>query len=116
MTKILIIDDDPEMRAIYSEFLREDYPQILQAGNGKIGIELMENHKVDLVITDMLMPEQDGLNTILEIRHNYPNVKIIAISGKEDALTRAKFFGADRILSKPIDPRKLSQSITDLGF
>lgn len=116
MTNILLIDDDQEMRSLYYEILREDYPNIYQASNGKIGVDLLENHTIDLIITDMIMPEQDGLNTILEIKHMYPNIKIIAISGMNDALSRAKFFGADKILSKPLDPKKLSEAINELGL
>jgi YesN/AraC family two-component response regulator len=91
----------------------------LEAANGKIGMHLQRENLVDLVITDLSMPEKDGIETIRELRRDFPDVKIIAISGGGRAgadgyLSVAKTIGANRTLSKPFDLKKLLDAVAEL--
>ena len=108
MTDVLIIDDDPMIRNMLSQFFEIEGYEVRKASNGKEGLELNREHPADLIVTDMIMPEMDGLETIMAIRRENPDAKIIAISGggrnsPEDYLVLANHFGADRIFNKPVD-------------
>jgi len=81
MARILIIDDEPQLLDMLGQtFEREGY-DIVKASNGKEGIKLYRENPVDLIITDIIMPEKEGIETIFELRKDFPDLKIIAISG-----------------------------------
>ncbi|MBN2011211.1 response regulator [candidate division KSB1 bacterium] len=117
--RILVIDDDMEIRDMITSLLeRADY-DVIAAENGKEGMKQFSSKPTDLVITDIVMPEKEGIETIQELRGKYPNVKIIAISGggrisANDWLKLAQAFGADIILSKPFRPNELLEAISSL--
>ncbi len=79
--KILIIDDDDVFRGMLQEMLTRAGYKVVAADNGKSGVALYRKDPADLVITDILMPQQEGMATILELHEDYPEVKIIVISG-----------------------------------
>lgn len=118
--RILVIDDDREVRNTICENLRECGYEVLDAGNGAIGLELIEKIGLpDMVITDIIMPEKEGLEIIMEIRKKHPNVRVIAISGGArtqvgDFLEMAKKLGADASFPKPIDMDMLEETIKKL--
>lgn len=92
---------------------------VLEAPDGIEGIKLFRENAVDLIITDIIMFEKDGVVTIMEVRKDSPNVKIIAISGganigPEVYLQLADTVGADRALTKPIDRKELLHTIDEL--
>lgn len=106
MGTILVIDDDPAIRNL----LRTGYEtlgyDVQEAPDGKTGIKLFQENPADLVVTDILLPEKDGLEIIRWLQHEHPRVKIIAISGKGsggnlDFLPEAQMFGAIYTLAKP---------------
>lgn len=107
MKRILIVDDEESIRSLLQEiFSREGYETLL-APNGKKAMELFKAHTVDLVITDIVMPEKEGLETIREIRAEDPDIPVIAMSGggqiqPDRYLQVAQMFGADEIVEKPI--------------
>jgi len=105
---ILIIDDDDDLRSMLEEQL-SFVPgiHIFEAKNGISGMDILSQSKVDLLMTDLLMPHQDGIDTILEVKKMYPRMKIIAISGSQDGLNKAKVFGADKVFSKPFDVEEI---------
>ena len=119
MERILIIDDDAQvLDVIHLALAREGY-EVLKASNGKEGIKLHRKNPVDLVITDLIMPEKDGIETILELTAEFPEVKIIAISGgghigPEDYLLMANMFGAKRTLAKPIERNDLVKAVKEV--
>lgn len=117
--KILIIDDDELIRLTLKNTLKKIECTVLEAENGNTGIALFKLEKPDLVITDMLMPDKEGLETISEIRAVNPNAKIIAMSGGGSSknmafLQLAQKMGASRIMSKPIKPDDLLNAIKSL--
>jgi DNA-binding response OmpR family regulator len=106
-TRILVIDDDNLVRAALTDMLETAGFQVVTASNGRLGIELLETTSVDAIVTDILMPEQEGLETIREARRLYPSMRILAISGggatggETQLLKFAESFGADQTLQKP---------------
>jgi CheY-like chemotaxis protein len=119
MTQILVIDDDDLIRGLLRSVLEKAGYQVLEAPDGNVGIEIFREQSADLIITDILMPEKEGLETIMEIKRESPDVKIIAISGGAKCgpftyLKLAERFGAERVFSKPLEMRQLLQAIREL--
>lgn len=107
MANILIVDDDPTIQLIAGELLRSEGHAVVNAGDGVEALKALVAIPADLVVLDMLMPNMDGLETIIEMRKSHPGVKILAISsggpmGPTDLLRTAKLFGADDTLVKPL--------------
>ena len=103
---ILVVDDEPGIRELLCMMLESAGNTVYSAKDGNDASQVMASTPVDVVITDLLMPECDGLEFITEIRKNFPNVRIIAMSGgghiaRESYLRIAKNFGAHFILEKP---------------
>ena len=104
MARILVIDDDPDMRAMLEQILKSAGHEVILAADGREGVERHCTSPADLVITDLFMPKQEGLETIREFRTRFPEVAIIAMSGKDAAVTMlsiAQKFGAVAVLHKP---------------
>lgn len=119
MPRILIIDDDLEILEVFREILQHEGYDVLAASDGRQGINLCRKEQVDLVITDIVMPEKEGLETIVELRRDLPHVKIIAMSGggqigAEEYLPLAEKLGAQCTLDKPFTPMKLLEAIGEL--
>lgn len=119
MARILVIDDDEQvLDMLYESLTREGY-DVLRASNGEQGLRLYREGHVDLIITDLIMPEKEGIETIIELRQDFPDVKIIAISGggrtgTKDYLHMAKIFGVQRTFTKPVAREQLLDSIREL--
>ncbi len=106
MKTILIIDDDEMFRKALGLTLTELGYKVVEATNGKEGMEAYARQLVDLIMVDLIMPEKEGIETIIDIRKSQPSVKILAMSGggrgsATGYLLAAKAFGADRMLAKP---------------
>jgi CheY-like chemotaxis protein len=117
--RILVVDDNDQMRELLRLILETAGHKIVEAENGKIALDLFETTPADLVITDIIMPEMEGIDLIMTIRTRYPGVRIIAISGggKIDpnlCLNMAGKLGADRILRKPFGKSDILSMISDL--
>ncbi|WP_462325820.1 response regulator [Desulfoplanes sp.] len=119
MTNILIIDDDPQIRMMLSELLeREDY-RVDVVSNGFEALEQFGREKPDLIITDVVMPDMDGLELMLRLRKQQPGLKVVAISGgarigPESYLKLADKLGADATVAKPMDIVKLLDTVKEL--
>jgi DNA-binding response OmpR family regulator len=119
MPGILLVEDDKELREMLRiSLLRHKY-SILEAENGKDAIAHFRPAVTDLVVTDLIMPEEDGLKVIMKLRELKPGLKIIAISGGGKAgpgsyLNMAKALGADAIFSKPFSINELIARIESL--
>jgi CheY-like chemotaxis protein len=112
MQKILIIDDDSLVRDTLLRILQRKGYEVLVAADGRQGVQVYRGENPDLVITDIIMPEKEGLETIREIRSTRADAKIIAISGgarlgNMDYLEMAGKLGASEIIAKPFDPSEL---------
>jgi YesN/AraC family two-component response regulator len=116
---ILIVEDDDVTKMLLYGILENPEYQILEASNGNEAIKLFKKYKPDLVITDIIMPEKEGIETIKTLKQIDPDVKIIAISGggtieAEEYLKVAKNVGAIYTFEKPIDKEDLIKKVSSL--
>jgi DNA-binding response OmpR family regulator len=119
MQRILVIEDETAFRVVVKDALEKAGYQVDTASDGEEGVQLFAAQPHDMVITDILMPNKEGLETILELIELSPEVKIIAISGGgiglgDDLLDMAVDFGANRALRKPVQMKELVALIHDL--
>ena len=117
--RILVIDDDDQMRILLRQVMEWAGYEVVEAEDGREGMQKQRHQPADLVITDLIMPEQEGLETIGLLRKEYPQTRIIAISGggrigPEAYLPAAQELGADRVFSKPFDVRELAGAVREL--
>lgn len=113
--KILVIDDSTIDRMVLEEILKNNDYEVFLASDGREGLNLFKKNPVDLVITDMVMPGKMGIDVILELKENYPDLKIIAMSaggefGPEVELDMAHIYGALTI-TKPFDPEQVLEAV-----
>lgn len=116
--RILIIDDDSSVRAMISAALSDEGYEVSEAADGMEGMKSYQNSPTDLVITDLVMPGKEGLETIIELRREFPEVKVIAISGgtrygSDTNLRAAERLGARQILSKPFKIPALLKAVRE---
>ena len=119
MARILIIDDDFQIRCLFRQVLEGKGHQVLDASDGRSGIDMQRREPADLVITDIVMPDKEGLETIRDLRRDWPEVKIIAISGggkivPGEYLHVADKFGAHRGFEKPIHLDEMMDAVNEL--
>ena len=114
MASILIIDDEPPIRTLLRRLLEEDGHQIREAANGHIGLLLYREAPADLVITDLLMPERDGLEVTIDLTQEFLDAKVIAMTGaagQRSLLGVAKLLGARHVISKPFTSEEIRQVV-----
>ncbi len=119
MAKILVFDDEPSILLMIKKMLEKAGHDVDIALNGKEGMLLFDKNKPDLLITDIIMPEKEGLETIFELRRMYPDLKIIAISGggrigPDGYLPGAKLLGANMVFQKPLDQKEFVNAVNQL--
>ena len=119
MALILIIDDEPQIRSMLKLMLERDGYEVAEAPDGVEGIRIYRQNPADLIITDLIMPNKDGIGVIIDLKKEFPNVKIIAMSGgglnkPEGYLKGAKKLGAACTLTKPIDRGEMLKAIKDV--
>jgi CheY-like chemotaxis protein len=117
--QILVIDDDPLINDLIRRLLERSGYRVASAFNGREALNIYSNGVFDLVITDIIMPEMEGLETIKELRHTDPSVKIIAVSGggvgsADDYLHAANLLGAVRVFSKPFHIEDIQRAVDEL--
>jgi CheY-like chemotaxis protein len=119
MKTILVIDDDVAVQVLFEQVLQGIGYNVIIASNGREGMRYMHEHKPDLIITDIMMPDMDGLEILMELRAEFREVPVIAISGGMRAgsfsfLPHAKKMGASRIFEKPVDMDVLLKNVAEL--
>ena len=118
MSRILVIDDDASLRQLVAQLLRTSGYEVDEASNGRDGIRLYQQAPFDLVVTDLLMPDKDGLEVLIELRSTSPDVKIITISGSNaygnSPLNTSRLLGADRTIQKPFNDEQLLQAVREV--
>lgn len=119
MAVIVIVDDDPTIRLIAAELLRPDGHVVVEAEDGDKALQVVDAMAVDLVVLDMLMPNKDGLETIVELRRTRPGIRILAISsggrvGADQLLRTAMMLGADETLVKPLRLETFADTVSRL--
>jgi CheY-like chemotaxis protein len=112
MRRILVVEDDDAMCKHLQDLLVYFGYEVRIAGNGNLGLSALKEWEPDLVILDVFMPEKDGFETLLEIRRDYPKMRVLVISGKEHliygkSIKFAEKLGADSTLVKPFTTKQL---------
>jgi two-component system, chemotaxis family, chemotaxis protein CheY len=116
---ILIIDDEDQPRRMLQQVLTRAGYEVIEARDGNEGLQRYRATPTDIIITDILMPEKEGLETIIDLRREFPSVKIIAMSGggrtgNLNFLDVAKRLGAQRTLEKPFDLQAMLGAVSEL--
>jgi CheY-like chemotaxis protein len=119
-TRVLVIEDDDTVRRLLKSALSRAKYQVFEAQDGVSGLQLCDAEAVDLVVTDIMMPLMSGLEVIARLRSDYPQIRIIAISGGlilggVDLLSEAKRLGADYCISKPFDLSRVVWLVGELA-
>lgn len=120
MAKVLVIDDEAPLRTLLRGLLEKDGHEVLEAQNGNIAREIYDQQSdIDLIITDMVMPEQNGIDFIMEMKNINPDISLIAMSGgggitgRFDYLPIAKLIGASVIVTKPFSIGVLREAVEE---
>ncbi len=116
---VLLVDDDAMVMGAVTMLLEDHGFTVIPAGNGIEALRLYREHKPDLVLTDIIMPEKEGIALIRELRQEFPEARIVAMSGggrigNSDYVTIAMALGADAGLNKPFDDDQLMKTIGTL--
>ena len=118
MARILIIDDEPSVRRMLRQMLENAGHEVVEAENGRSGLDVFRDRPPDLVMTDIIMPQKEGIQTIAEMRHEAPQVPVIAMSGggrtrNLDFLKLAEKVGAHSTIAKPFRMADVLKAVTD---
>lgn len=119
MSRILVVEDDQQVRELIVEMLTRGGHEVLVAEDGSAALRRFDSERVDLIITDLIMPEMEGMQTIRELRKRDPNVPLIAMSGggrvnADDYLDTARLMGANHSLRKPFSRAALLDAVQEL--
>lgn len=119
MAVVMIIDDDAALRRLVNRTLSAEGHQVVEAENGEDGLALLPRHRPDVVVTDILMPKTEGIETINRLREHSPAPKIVAISGGGISrnlmfLDVARALGVEATLAKPFRPAELVEAVSRL--
>ncbi len=119
MASVLVIDDEVQIRKMLRRVLETEGYKVMDAADGSKGISLYREHPTDLVLTDILMPNKEGLETIAALKRDFPEVRIFAMSGggildSDYCLSMAKGLGAARVYIKPFEIQGLLKDIGEL--
>ena len=117
-TRILVIDDDAHIRALLRTALEHTGYEVAEAPNGAVGMQHYRTQPTDLVITDLCMPEMNGFDVIIDLRRDFPDARIMAMSGgaggARDLLPVAEVLGAVQIIQKPFDVWAFIETVQDV--
>lgn len=122
MSRVLIVEDHAPMRAVMAAVLESMGHEVFQAGDGVEALRVQKDAQAELMLTDLFMPEMEGLETIRRMRASYPAMRIMAVSGGSsrgdatDYLEMAQKFGASAALKKPFTIREMTDAVTAMGF
>ncbi|MCD6201173.1 MAG: response regulator [Bacteroidales bacterium] len=119
MQRIIVIDDEPYILLMLKKMLEKEGYEVDMATNGVEGIELYHKNGANLIITDIVMPEKEGLETIMNLKGENPDLKVIAISGggrvdSREYLHSAQLLGAEKIFPKPFKKDEIVRAVKEL--
>ncbi len=115
MARILVIDDVDEIREALKEMFELEGYDVSDAPNGKIGLKLFHEKKIDVVITDVLMPEKDGIEMVMKLKQEYPKVNIIVMTGGPVGFLKvAEKYDIKYAFKKPIERKIMLDAVRDL--
>ena len=117
--KLLVVDDERQIRHMFRYLLEKEGYEVAEASDGEAALDLIRENHYDLIIMDLIMPKREGIETLVKLRKEYKDMKIIAISGggkmgPENYLLLAERCGASYTFTKPIDNNELLEKISEL--
>jgi len=113
MATVLVIEDDPTTRQIIRVIIEDRGHEVWEAANGVDGMMLARLLLPDLVVTDIVMPDKDGLETIMDLHETFWGAKVIALSAHSDKLEQALRLGALAVFRKPFPPQELGEAVQE---
>jgi CheY-like chemotaxis protein len=118
---LLVVDDDPLVQATYKHCFEEAGYKTGVANDGRAALTYLAQNKTDTVFLDVFMPDKDGLETLLEIKKQFPDLRVVVMTGggeraRFDFLSAAAKFGADGVVKKPISPAELIRMVETNSF
>jgi len=120
MAKILVVDDEQNIRNILRDSLKKESHEVFEASSAQEACDILATKAIELMITDLVMPGKTGLDLIMEVKEQHPDLTIIAISGgggingRFDYLPIAQLIGASNIIKKPFSINEIKQSVSNL--
>ena len=119
MKTILVLDDNEDIRRLLTLMLSVEGYNVHDASEAEIAFEIIRNTNIDLIITDLIMPDKDGLEVVIELRRDFPEIKIIAVSaggriGASTYLDMAEKLGAHRVFNKPFNQTEIVKAVREL--
>lgn len=120
MQRVLIVDDEDSVRKMVKEMIEPDGFDVVEARDGNQAYDVCKKLSIDLIITDIVMPEKNGIDLIMAVKKEYPDIPVIAISGgggitgHYDYLEIAKLVGAKIVLKKPFELQELRSAVSDM--
>jgi CheY-like chemotaxis protein len=113
--RVLIIEDNPDLREYLRVALESQEYEVLTAAHGHEALAYLNGHRVDAIVTDLFMPEMDGIETVAAVRKLFPDVRVIAMSGRAgvDYLPVARELGVKHTLRKPFEIHELIAALED---
>jgi CheY-like chemotaxis protein len=115
--RILVVDDDDLVRGVLRDMLELAGHEVYEAQNGAEALARLRHSGVDLMLTDLVMPDCDGIEVLRKVREDYPDLPVLAMSGAQSAsvyLSAAKALGAGAVLAKPIGPLALAAAVAQM--
>jgi len=115
LIRILVIEDNPDLREYLRVALQAQEYEVLMAANGQEALSYLNGHRVDAIVTDLFMPEMDGIETVAAVRKLFPEVRVIAMSGRAgvDYLPVAREPGVTHTLRKPFEIHELLAALEE---
>ncbi|MCK4950267.1 MAG: response regulator [Gammaproteobacteria bacterium] len=120
MATVLVVDDEESVRDMVTKMIEPAGYDVIEAGNGAEACDACKEAPVDLIITDIVMPEKNGIDLIMDVKKEFPDIPVIAISGgggitgRYDYLEIAKLVGAKNILKKPFSMKELRSAVGNI--
>ncbi len=120
MAKILVVDDEEPIRTLISKILEKDGHSVMESENGQHACDTYQDAEIDLIVTDLVMPEKNGIEMIIQLKKTHPDVKVIAISGGSgfsgqiDLLSVAQLLGAKHVIKKPFTVDQVRSAVNDV--
>jgi len=116
MSRVLVVDDEIEIREILRDMLRDEGYEVLEASNGEEACNMYTQNEIDVIILDLIMPKKDGIKSIIDLTRDFQDVRIIVMSGGGlEQLNMAKRFGAHYVFSKPFRMRDMMDAVEKLS-